>query len=212
MNIINFSIDKWYLLSIEINWAIVTVIMISVCIIAKLWKLNLKNFSQKSIVIEEVTLGIGDSSVTLKYNKKDQEIAYKLWVELNTRKNGLAYDEQFDVIDEVYNSWYTFFGIARELLKDIPIEKLESGDNLVDLTGDVLNKGLRPHLTRWQAKYRKWYESNKNIEEYKELTPQEIQKKYPLYDDLINDLKETNNRMIEYKNIMRQIAYGGIHK
>ena len=97
-------------------------------------------------------------------------------------------------------------------MKDIPIEKLESGDNLVDLTGDVLNKGLRPHLTRWQAKYRKWYESNKNIEEYKELTPQEIQKKYPLYDDLINDLKETNNRMIEYKNIMRQIAYGGIHK
>ena len=54
MNIINFSIDKWYLLSIEINWAIVTVIMISVCIIAKLWKLSLKNFSQKSIVIEEV--------------------------------------------------------------------------------------------------------------------------------------------------------------
>lgn len=65
MNIINFSIDKWYLLSIEINWAIVTVIMISVCIIAKLLKLNLKKFSQKSIVIEEVTLGIGDSSVTL---------------------------------------------------------------------------------------------------------------------------------------------------
>ena len=48
------------------------------------------NIAKKhSITINEVNLGIGDTSVKLVYNKKDQEIAYKLWVELSTRKIGL---------------------------------------------------------------------------------------------------------------------------
>ncbi len=208
MDIIRFSVDKWYLFSIKINWIIIAIIMLGVYGVVKLWKGILKYSIKQSVSIDRVVLGIGTNSVTLKYNKKDQEIAYKLWVELNTRKIGLKYDEQFDVIDEVYNSWYAFFGIARELLKDIPVEKLDSSDNLVELTGDVLNKGLRPHLTKWQAKYRKWYENNKESEEYKTLTPQEIQRKYPLYEELVKELKETNCRMIEYKKVMKKIAYG----
>lgn len=105
-------------------------------------------------------MGIGDSSVKLTYNKKDQAIAYKLWVELSTRKIGLMFDKEYDVITEVYNSWYEFFKIARELLKDIPASRLPYSNDLIVLTEKVLNKGLRPHLTTWQAKYRKWYEKN----------------------------------------------------
>ncbi len=152
-------------------------------------------------------MGIGDSSLTLKYNSKDQEIAYKLWVELNTRKIGLAFEPENDVIEEVYNSWYSFFGIARNLMKEIPINKVKNGSDLVELTGDVLNKGLRPHLTKWQAKFRKWYEENRQLEEYQGKTPQEIQRCYPLYDELEKDLLETNRHMIEYKTVLRQIAY-----
>lgn len=58
---------------------------------------------------DEIILGIGrNSSVKLKYNRKDQEVAYKLWVELSTRKIGLPFDQENDVITEVYNSWYDF--------------------------------------------------------------------------------------------------------
>ena len=105
------------------------------------------NIAKKhSITIDEVNLGIGDTSVKLVYNKKDQEIAYKLWVELSTRKIGLPFDQENDVISEVYNSWYDFFKIARELLKEIPVSRLPYSNDLIKLTEKVLNTGLRPHL------------------------------------------------------------------
>ena len=59
-----------------------------------------------------------------------------------------------------------------------------------------MNDGLRPHLTIWQAKYRSWYECASN--DYKGMTPQEIQRKFPEYDLLVSNLKQTNDIMIKY--------------
>ena len=67
------------------------------------------------------------------------------------------------------------------------------------------NEGLRPHLTKWQAKYRRWY--NDALNNDKEKTPQEIQKEFEKYDILIEDIVKTNNQMIEYKNLMHNIAF-----
>ena len=44
--------------------------------------------SKKSITIDELTLGIGNNNIKMSYCRKDQEIAYKIWVELSTRKIG----------------------------------------------------------------------------------------------------------------------------
>lgn len=164
-------------------------------------------FGKNSIEINEINLGIGtNSSIKLKYNSKEKDIAYKLWVEISTRKIGLKFDEENDVITEVYDSWYEFFKIARELMKEIPVNNSSNVIRLTDLTEKVLNQGLRPHLTKWQARYRKWYDGNaqKNTDE----SPQEIQRKYPFYDELLADLKKTNEEMIEYKNILLEIAKG----
>ena len=100
---------------------------------------------------------------------------------------------------------YRITKIARELLKDIPASRLPYSNDLIELTEKVLNKGLRPHLTTWQAKYRKWYE--KEQLNYTEDTPQELQRKYPHYDELVDDLIKTNMRMIEYKNLMKKTAF-----
>ena len=165
------------------------------------------NFAnRKSVTVEEVSLGIGKSSVKLSYNKKDQEIAYKIWVELSTRKIGLRFDQENDVIKEVYDSWYKFFGITRELLEDIPATRITYAGDLIKLTERVLNIGLRPHLTKWQAKYRRWYE--KELKRDREGTPQDIQKRYSEYDILVKELIETNEKMIEYKKLMKKIAFG----
>lgn len=207
MEIFDFKFDNWYTLNLQFNWILVVGAIIIGFVVSWLWK-RFINFSiNKSVVVDGVTLGIGNSSMTLKYNRKDQEIAYKLWVELSTRKIGLEFDPEYDVISEVYDSWYAFFGIARDLMKDIPCEKLDSSSDLIELTGNVLNVGLRPHLTKWQAKFRKWYEVNKDHEEYKDKTPQEIQTLYPLYSELEENLIQTNNHMIEYKNLMQKIAF-----
>ena len=205
MDIIDLELDGWSTFVFRVNWLAVVITLVLIWGISFLMKQCLKYVNKKSLTIDEVNLGIGNSSVKISYSKKDQEIAYKLWVELSTRKIGLRFDKENDVIKEVYDSWYTFFETARELLKDIPGNRIPYSGDLIELTEKVLNIGLRPHLTKWQAKYRRWYE-----EELKRDggTPQDIQKKYPEYNALVEDLLETNEKMIEYKNLMKRIAFG----
>lgn len=205
MEILGFEFENWNTILLRINWVAILVILILIIVSPWIIKKIQKHLNRHSIDVDEITLGIGDSSITLSYNKMDQEIAYKLWVELSTRKIGILFDSEHDVIVEVYNSWYEFFKIARELLKDIPANRLSHSNQLIELTEKVLNKGLRPHLTTWQAKYRKWYENE--LENNKIDSPQEIQRNYPYYDELIEDLISTNNRMIRYKDLMKGIAF-----
>lgn len=205
MNIIDIEIEGWSTLIFKCN--LVAAMIVLILIVAALLLMNgfVDYANKKSIIINEVNLGIGKSSVKLSYNKKDQEIAYKIWVELSTRKIGLRFDKENDVIKEVYDSWYKFFEIVRELLKDIPGTRIPYSGDLIELTEKILNTGLRPHLTKWQAKYRKWYDEELKNETG---TPQDIQKKYPEYDALVDDLLKTNEKIIEYKKLMKCIAFG----
>lgn len=151
--------------------------------------------------INEAEIGIGNSKIVLRPNKEDLQIAYQLWVELKTRKLGILIDEDNDVIHEVYKSWYEFFRITRDLIKSIPASKVRSSADtrlLVDLSMKVLNDGLRPHLTVWQAKYRRWYEHEMESEANAQFPPQAIQKKFSEYPALMSDMKRVNEILIKY--------------
>ncbi|MDP6817395.1 MAG: hypothetical protein QF449_05075 [Alphaproteobacteria bacterium] len=158
------------------------------------------------LIINEAELGIGNQKIKLKRDHTDLQIAYKLWVELNTRKIGVKIDRENDVIIEIYNSWYSFFTVARELTKDIPVAKLnrEHTRNIVELSLKVLNIGIRPHLTRWQAKYRRWHDQAKvdNLE----MSPQEFQQTYAHYNELIEDMISVNKNLIKYKEKLRELV------
>ena len=205
MNIIEFEFENFYTVLLRINWIAIIVGLILVCLLPILWKYINKHLNKKSINVSQLDLGIGNSTIKLTYNKKDQEVAYKLWVELSTRKIGIPFDEENDVIVEVYNSWYEFFKIARETIKEIPAERIPYSSELINLTEQVLNEGLRPHLTKWQAKFRFWY--NNELEISNGVSPQEIQKNYPEIKQLVDDLKQTNIHMINYKDLMKNIAF-----
>lgn len=204
LNIFNVELENWNFIVVKLNWFAIIILLISFCTISFIFKKCMKGVNKHYVTIDEVNLGIGNSSIKLSYSKKDQEIAYKLWVELSTRKIGLPFDRENDVITEVYNSWYEFFKIARELLKEIPVSRIPYSSDLIQLTEKVLNMGLRPHLTTWQAKYRKWYDK---ASAEQPGAPQDIQKQYPEYSLLIEDLLLTNERMIKYKDLMGEIAF-----
>ena len=145
-------------------------------------------------------------------NYANIEIAHKLYIELITRKAAIKIDEENDVIVEIYNSWHELFKITREELKSFSGDLLESNPQskeLIRLATDILNKALRPHLTKYQAKFRKWYseqlEEEKNKKEKDKRTPQEIQKEYYEYDELISSMKKVNDILIEYKNKLEEI-------
>lgn len=195
-------LDKSKLVMTLNVWAL----LVNVCLIVGCYyffELIIKKQFFKSIEISETVIGIGKSSIKIKCDKRVQGIAHKIWIELKTRKIGIMFEEDQDVITEVYDSWYEAFKIIRKQLEEIPEERIGDAKELIDIVLKVLNDGLRPHLTKWQAKYRAWYKKEK--EKNQNMTPQEIQKMYPEYQELVSDLKKTNEIMINFSKELRKI-------
>ncbi|PKP29511.1 MAG: hypothetical protein CVU00_15265 [Bacteroidetes bacterium HGW-Bacteroidetes-17] len=179
-----------------------------------IWVLKLlkNNFIfYKHIEIDSAEIGIRGQKIKIKPNYTNIDIAYKIWVELNTRKIGLPIDFENDVIVEVYKSWYEFFGLTRELIKGLPATKIRNDKHsieLIELSTKILNEGLRPHLTLWQAKFHRWYDSSLLDTNYKTLTPQQLQKEFSEYELLKNDMARINLNLIYYKNSVHKLAFG----
>jgi hypothetical protein len=164
-----------------------------------------------TIFPDEIELNInlgGIGSVKIKQDREVAQIAHRAWTEFVTRKAGLEFDPEHDVIVDIYNSWYQLFDRIRALIREIPAHrvKCQNTQNLVKVLVDSLNKGLRPHLTKWQAKFRRWYDNEMVKEENMGKTPQEIQKLYPLYDDLAKDLVIINQQIISYTNEIKKLV------
>ncbi|NRD33659.1 hypothetical protein HQQ92_18175 [Shewanella sp. DC2-4] len=165
----------------------------------------------RSFEINEAEIGLGNQKLKLKPNLVDKQIAYKIWVELSTRKVGLPIDLEHDVITEIYDSWYTFFAVTRELIKEVPVAMFRREDTakIIGLSIDILNEGIRPHLTTWQAKYRRWYDSQLIDDQNKNLSPQDIQAKYLEYERLKEDLMRVNASLIKYREVMQRLISNG---
>ena len=207
MDLLKIYLDSDKSLQITISpWLIAIGILALVIWLIISWRHVFNIF--RSVEIDQIELGIGDQKVTIKPNLVDMQIAYKLWVEISTRKIGLPIDYNNDVIVEVYDSWYEFFKITRELIKEIPISKIDRSKDtrqLVEMAIAVLNQGLRPHLTTWQAKFRRWYESELENKKSKISSPQDIQKKYKHYAALKTDMEQVNKRLIKYRSKLERI-------
>ncbi|SEP07654.1 hypothetical protein [Aquisalimonas asiatica] len=164
----------------------------------------------RSFEIDEAEFGLGDQKVKIRPNEIDRQIAYKIWVELSTRKVGLEIDLDNDVISEIYDSWYSFFSVTRELIKDVPVSKFRRKDTerIISLSIDVLNSGIRPHLTKWQARFRRWYDFQLAKDENADLHPQDIQKKFPDHEELKKDIMAVNKNLIGYRKKMHQLVSG----
>jgi hypothetical protein len=155
-----------------------------------------------------VQLG-GVGSVELEPNNEDVQIAHRIWTELITRKAAQPIDVENDVIVEIYNSWYALFGRVRQLISDIPgdlLRKEKSTQELVRIATQTLNNGLRPHLTRWQARFRHWYEACPPT--MKEKCPQDCQREFPEYKLLISDMERVNLQLIQYADELAKIIHG----
>lgn len=208
MNVLHLWIDGNYNLHLELSpvAAGITVFIVGVAA----WIIISDRFSGWRWGATEGTIQVGNTSVTLKPSYDDLQIAYRLWTEMNTRKIGLPVDEKDDVIVEVYDSWYEFFKVTRELIQDVPvrqIRKSESTRKLVAISVDLLNRGIRPHLTKWQARFRFWWRRELDERHDSSLDPQSLQKKFPEYEALMADLKSVNKQLVQYSDSLEGLIY-----
>lgn len=209
-NLIELTLDD------TLNFQLHADSLIVVCLVVIIGAIFLSRFFGvprrfwKTFEINEAEFGLGDQKIKLSPNVTDQQIAYKIWVELSTRKIGIPIDTANDVISEIYDSWFNFFSVTRELIKDVPVQKFRRKDTeqIVRLSIEVLNQGIRPHLTLWQARFRRWYENQLKLESNADFHPQDIQRKFPEFSDLEHDLLEVNQRLINYRQKMYEIIKG----
>lgn len=177
-----------------------------------LWRVFAGGFAFENFEIDQADIGIGDQKFTFKPNMTDKQVAYAIWVELSTRKIGLEIDFENDVISEIYDSWFGFFTVTRDLVKGIPAQKVrrDSTQKIIRLSIEVLNTGLRPHLTKWQARFRHWYD--RELRKYDQgngeevLDPQLIQERFPKYEELKADMERVNKSLIKYRQQMYRLV------
>lgn len=177
-----------------------------------LWRWWSGGLTLKSFEIDQAEIGVGSNKFRFKPNITDKQVAYAIWVELSTRKIGLPIDFDHDVVAEIYDSWFHFFSVTRDLVKGVPVNqvKRDSTQAIIKLSIEVLNEGLRPHLTHWQARFRRWYD--RELKRYDEsetgtvLDPQEIQSKFPKYDELKEDMQRVNQALIRYRRKMHELV------
>lgn len=205
--LLSFQVADDFSIAFELgSWVAPIALLLALAVLIWMWVRG--GIGISSFELDSYAMGIGDTTASFKPNRTDRQIAYAIWVELSTRKVGLAIDPEHDVIAEVYDSWYEFFGVTRGLIKDVPAHKLKSKStrSIVRASVQVLNEGLRPHLTQWQARYRRWYEKALKDDDLRE--PQLVQQDFPKYDELVEDLLEINAKLIEYRRAMYELATG----
>src|SRR2546422_1816256 len=195
-DLISIKITDGYALAIEVGPLFLALLLLgAVCWAIYHYYYRRRKLASWSLVEAEVQLG-GIGTVKIRPSYEDIQVAHKAWVELVTRKAALPLDEDNDVIVEVYNSWYALFQEMRNLTKTIPAEKVRGSrdtQELVRLLVDALNKGLRPHLTQWQARFRHWYEEA--IKQNAGKSPQEVQRIYPQYRELVDRSEEHTSEL-----------------
>lgn len=187
-------------------------ILVAICLILLVWRYFAGGFAFKNFEIDQAEIGIGTHKFSFKPNMTDKQVAYAIWVELSTRKIGLPIDFEHDVISEIYDSWFNFFSVTRDLIKGIPAIKVkrDSTQTIIKLSIQVLNEGLRPHMTKWQARFRHWYD--RELAKYEKgegtevLDPQLIQAKFPKYEELKEDMERVNQSLIKYREKMHKLV------
>ncbi|MCB0427209.1 MAG: hypothetical protein KDD16_07855 [Mangrovimonas sp.] len=201
MDLFKLYFDENFNLIVQISiWLVVFVIVILL-----VYFLVIKNIYRYNLVKLDIKLG-NVGSAEFRPNKTDLQIAHKIWTELITRKAAIPIDKENDIIEEIYDSWYALFQKVREFISEIPAElirKNKSTKEIVRIATQTLNEGLRPHLTMWQARFRTW--SSLKKDKMMDMTPQEFQKEYPQYKDLIDDLLKVNTQLMQYAAELKKI-------
>jgi hypothetical protein len=136
-----------------------------------------------------------------------RQLAYTFFMDMTNRKVALSIDWENDTLSDVYASWKTFFDNSVALLKHFPVEQAVEARAVIQLLQEVLHQVLRPHLTRWQAAYRRWHETNNTRKEFRSLRPQEVQRHYPQFTALRSDFDTTQTKVSEYARKLEDLIY-----
>jgi hypothetical protein len=130
-----------------------------------------------------------------------QRAAWSLYVELTTRAATEPFDPQRGLLREVLNSLYDLFGLTREVLREAGPDVAAGPDSFGPVAIDVLNKGLRPFMTKWHP----------TLLGYEQQRPSDVgaldhEHAWEHFDQMRKELAELQVQMKIYADVLAEIA------
>jgi hypothetical protein len=109
-------------------------------------------------VLKEVTVSLpfGIGSASWEADPTERRAAWELYIELVTRVATQPIHHDEGLLRESFNSLYTLFGSTRDILKKAGPDVGISHKSVGGIAILVLNKGLRPFLSKWHPKLLEW--------------------------------------------------------
>ena len=144
--------------------------------------------------------GIGGVAGTWEPDESEVSAAWELYVEMVTRTPLGGFSSQEGSLREALNSIYSLFDTTRGILRKYGpgAARPKSGRELSFgyLAVSMLNLVLRPLLTEWHPKLRRWERDNPQLDE----------REWGERNDFLNALNEVREQLRQYAGLFAEVA------
>ncbi len=148
-----------------------------------------------------VSLPFGIGSVKWKVEQTQRKAAWSLYVELVTRIAVEPLEADEGVVREALNSLYSLFGTTREILKEAGANVGASVNSVGGIAIAVLNRGLRPFLSKWHPLLQAWEAKRPS-----DLSPKEHEQQWSKEAELRKELEKLRKDLNQYAKALAVMA------
>lgn len=155
----------------------------------------------------EVSLGIpGFLTVTWRPNRHERKAAWELYVELITRISVEEMRSGEGILRESLKSLYSIFESTRVILKKYGTvvakpKRKKNATSFGVLSVEILNRSLRPFLTKWHPILQE-YESRRD----KNASVKEHEDNWELNSKMRTEMEEVRKVLVDYSYYLAKIA------
>ncbi|MEM1255888.1 MAG: hypothetical protein AAGI69_25900 [Cyanobacteria bacterium P01_H01_bin.21] len=148
-----------------------------------------------------VKLPFGIGGAEWEADTTERKAAWAIYVELVTRIAVQDLDKDQGLLRELLNSLHSLFGITRQILREAGPEVGASYESVGGMAITVLNRGLRPFLSKWHPALQAW-EAQRPVD----ISPKDHEKSWIDEPKLRSELQSLNEDLEQYANALVEIA------
>lgn len=148
-----------------------------------------------------VNLPFGMGGAEWEADITERKAAWSLYVELVTRITLQSLEADQGLLREALNSLYSMFAITRQILREAGPGVGISSESVGGIAISVLNKGLRPFLSKWHPLLQTW-----EAQRPPSTSPKEHEKNWPKESELREELLLLGEELEKYATALAEIV------
>ena len=148
-----------------------------------------------------VNLPFGIGGAEWEADVTERKAAWSLYVELVTRITVQSLEADQGLLREALNSLHSMFAITRQILREAGPDVGISSASVGGIAIAVLNKGLRPFLSKWHPLLQTW-----EAQRPANISPKEHEKNWSLEPQMRQELLLLAKDLEQYATALAQIV------